>query len=75
MIGQGNGIKLQNGYRQLGLIGSFVNTNSYRDCGPAQNKPGGGILNKFIQCIEVNDKVGQQNDIQLATKVLELTKR
>ena len=52
---KGKEIKPQNGYRQLGLIGSFVSD--------------------VNECLNANDKVSQQNYIQLATKVFQLTMR
>ena len=68
---KGKEIKPQNGYRQLGLIGSFVSTHSYRDCKPPKTCG----CSDVDECLNANDKVSQQNYIQLATKVHQLTKR
>ena len=68
-------IKPQDGYRQLGLIGSFVSTHSYKDCKPAKTCKLRQSCFSVDECLNANVKVIQQNYIQLATKVDQLTKR
>merc|ERR1712212_156478 len=64
------GKKVQNGYRQLGLLGNFVGTHSYRDCLPLYD------INdrQHTNCMVANAKMDQQNISALTAKVLELTK-
>ena len=68
----------QNGYRQLGLIGNFVSSHSYRDCTPfvALNSNHQYEHQKagYNNCREENDRADQQKIIALTAKVLELTK-
>ena len=64
----------KNSYRQLGLIGNLVNTQSHSDCRQILNNPA-SIGNAYEDCMIANDKLNQQNFIRLATEVLQLKKR
>ena len=66
--------KTKNGYRQLGLIGNSVNTQSHADCRQIFWSPVGDG-NPYHECMMANDKLNHQNIIQLATEVLKLRKR
>ena len=68
----------QNGYRQLGLIGNFLSTHSYRDCTPFVTTNSNQYEYQkagYNNCREENDKANQQKIIALTAKVLGLTKR
>ena len=67
--------KTKHGFRQLGLIGNLVNTQSHRDCRQIFMGPTGYGPIAYHECMMVNDKLNQQNFIQLATEVLQLKKR
>ena len=60
--------KSQNGYRQLGPIGNFVNAHSYSDCGTYELKRSNKQQNIIIKCMLANAKMDQQNIIALTKR-------
>ena len=48
----------KNSYRQLGLIGNLVNTQSRSDCRQILNNPA-SIGNAYEECMIANDKLNQ----------------